>query len=47
MIEAGRGALEAAKTQLVSEHVEHQLAAAVGPASDEARAEFVRLETYP
>ncbi|WP_210356617.1 metal-sensing transcriptional repressor [Sphingomonas beigongshangi] len=36
-------ALDAAKTLLVTDHIEHHLEAAVGPLSEEARAELVRL----
>lgn len=37
------GALEKAKTALVSDHIEHHLEEALGPLSREARAELERL----
>ena len=36
-------ALEAAKTMLVTDHIEHHLEAAVGPLSETVRAELARL----
>lgn len=36
-------ALEAAKTMLVIDHIEHHLEAAIGPLSDAGRAELARL----
>lgn len=37
------GALENAKTLLVTDHIEHHLEEAVGPLSQDARAEVARL----
>jgi len=42
-MQAVLGALEKAKTALVSDHIEHHLESVVGPLSREARAELARL----
>lgn len=42
-IQAVISALEAAKTVLVTDHIEHHLEEAVGPLSEKARADLARL----
>jgi uncharacterized protein len=42
-MQAVLGALEKAKTALVTDHIEHHLEEAIGPLSREVRAELARL----